>query len=94
MKKIQTIQIWVNGEIKTGSWLGAKSIYDNLETTAQFIYWISENSVDPEQPENKPQIVNGNLTMDGQDYIDWNSNPDINEDAYIWIANKLGLTLI
>jgi hypothetical protein len=40
------------------------------------------------------QVSQGNLTMNGQTYIDWNANPDINDDAYFWIAAELSLTII
>lgn len=90
MKLIQPITIWINGQTKTGSWLGAISISDNLIDTAVFYYWISDdNNGEPGQ-----QLAIGNLTMDGQAYINWNAQPDINEDAYVWIAAQLGLTLI
>jgi hypothetical protein len=92
MKQIQPIQIWVNGQIQTASWLSSQSIQDNLATFAKFEYALYAAGVDDQT--NGDEIASGNLTMEGQDYIDWNSNPDINEDAYIWIANKLGLTLI
>lgn len=90
MKPIQPITIWVNGQTKTGSWLGARSINDNLIDTAVFYYWISDDN----NGEAGQQLANGNLTMTGQDYQDWNANPDINQAAYAWIAAQLGLTLI
>lgn len=39
------------------------------------------------------QVAQGNLTMTGQDYTNWNQEPDINEAAYVWAATKLNLTL-
>ena len=85
MKQIQPFQIWVNGSQKTAEWLNAYVIHDNLTDAAQF-YW-SLNDADLQI------LAQGNLGMSGQDYIDWNANPDINEDAYVWIAAQLGLTL-
>jgi hypothetical protein len=86
MKAIQPVTIWVNGETKQGVWLNAYIINDNLLDSATF-YW---NILDV----NELQLAQGNLTIQGQDYIDWNANPDINDDAYQWIAQQLGLTLI
>jgi len=40
------------------------------------------------------QAAQGNLTMTGQEYIDWNQDPDINEAAFVWAAGKLNLTLV
>lgn len=86
MKAIQPITIWVNGQTKIATLLGSESIQDNLATMAKFQYWLCD--------ENENQLATGNLTMEGQAYIDWNAQPDINEDAYVWIAAQLGLTLI
>jgi hypothetical protein len=94
MKQIQPIQIWINGQLKTAHWLDSTSVYDNLLTEAKFSYFLYAESLDTEINPYGELITDGSLVMNGQDYIDWNNNPDINEDAYIWIANKLGLTLI
>ena len=41
------------------------------------------------------QVAQGNITMTGQDYIDWDSSDagTINEAAFVWAAGKLNLTL-
>ncbi len=39
-------------------------------------------------------LVQGNVTMDGQDYQNWDSTPSANEWAYNWAATKLNLTLL
>jgi hypothetical protein len=36
------------------------------------------------------QLTQGNLTMQGQDYDDWQTN----EYAYDWIAEQLNLTIV
>ena len=36
----------------------------------------------------------GNLSLEGQDYKDWDVNPSANEWAYNWAATKLNLVLI
>jgi len=92
MKKIQSIQIWVNGSVQTGSWLGAYIINDNLSDSAQFYWWIAENGSEADSV--GATLTSGNLTIAGQSYIDWNNGSDINEYAYVWIADQLGLTLI
>jgi len=92
MKKIQSIQIWVNGQEQTGSWLGAYIINDNLSDSAQFYWWISANGYEVDSVGST--LTSGNLTIAGQSYIDWNNTSDINDYAYVWIADQLGLTLI
>jgi hypothetical protein len=41
------------------------------------------------------QVAQGNLTMTGQEYIDWDESTSgtINEAAFVWAAGKLNLTL-
>ena len=92
MKQIQSIQIWVNGQLETGSWLGAYIINDNLSDSAQFYWWIAANGSEADSV--GATLTSGNLTIAGQSYIDWNNGSDINEYAYVWIADQLGLTLI
>jgi len=92
MKKIEPIQIWVNGEYKTAEWILAQCTGDNLQDAASFYYQLFEAGEDADHAGS--QVTNGGLAMGGQDYIDWNSDPDINSAAYIWIAAQLGLTLI
>lgn len=92
MKKIQPFQIWVNGVLKTASWISAQSVSDNLENAASFYWQLFENIEETEIA--GQQIAQGNLAMGGQDYINWNAEPDINESAYTWIAAQLDITLI
>ena len=92
MKKIQSIQIWVNGQEQTGSWLGAYIINDNLSDSAQFYWWIAASGSEADQA--GASLTSGNLTMNEPDYSVWGSSADINLAAYEWIASKLGLFLI
>ena len=84
---IQPVSIWNNGQSKQASELDARIIYDDLATSATFYYELKE-------------VVDGvsgsalsvaNVSMDGQDYIDWDNS---NEDAYVYIAGKLNLTIV
>jgi hypothetical protein len=94
MKQIQPISIWVNGEEKTGQFISTIS-NDNLATSALFYWQIYEGITDEEGSlSNGQQLAQGNVSMDGQDYIDWNADPDINQAAYIWVCNQLNLTLV
>lgn len=88
MKQIQPIDIWVNGEIKTGVKFSVTGIFDNYENTAQNQWQIFDAD--------DQQIASSNLTIDGQDYIDWGNQPAmaINTWIYNWSADKLGLTII
>jgi len=88
MKKIQPIDIWINGETKTGVNFSVNCIFDNYENSATNYWQILDAD--------GQQISQGNLTIDGQDYIDWGNQPAmaINEWIYNWVADKLNLTII
>lgn len=92
MKQIQPVSVWCDGQVLTAQYLDAYSIKDNLSDFAIFCWGIYTEGSEP----GKPGVIvsQGNLTMNGQTYIDWNANPDINDDAYSWIASQLSLTII
>lgn len=92
MKQIQPVQLWYNGQITEATSLNAYVINDNLQNTANFWWGLYSESIDPGQQ--GKCIASGNLSMIGQDYIDWNNDTDINDAAYTWIAEQLGLTII
>jgi predicted nucleic acid-binding OB-fold protein len=55
--------------------------------TAQEIY----NDLTNVSRNNTVTLSNGNVSMDGQDYIDWDNS---NEAAYAYVASKLNLTIV
>lgn len=85
MKPIQPVSVWYNGQLVTATMLMLYIIHDNLETSAQF-YWQLQTA-------ENTGVAQGNLTMDGQDYIDWDTASDFNQYAWEWAAAKLNLTL-
>jgi hypothetical protein len=82
--QIQPVSIWYNGQSKQASELDARIIFDDLATTAQFYYELKEVV-------SGATLSNGNVSMDGQDYIDWDNS---NEEAYVYVAGKLNLTIV
>jgi len=88
MKQIQSVNIWVNGEQKQGTQFSVTGIYDNYESTAINLWQIFDADLNV--------LASSNLTIDGQDYIDWGDQPAmaINEWIYNWVADKLNLTII
>jgi hypothetical protein len=93
MKKIQPITIWKNGESQEANLLNAYIINDNLQSSCSFYYSICSSG---EGTEAMPLVVGqtlaeGNVTMYGEDYLAWDNS---NEAAYVYIAEKLNLTLI
>jgi hypothetical protein len=88
--KIQPVSSWKNGQEKLATEFILYSNYDNLKDLASFSYSLSEN-IDSIEP---MTIASGQIDINGQDYIDWNSAPDVNAWAYTWAAAKLNLVLI
>ena len=93
MKQIQPVTIWANGVQQQANFLNAYIVHDNLATSATFYYELVKQVVVDDQPQNTP-LTNGNQTVDGEDYINWNQSPDVNEEAYVILAQKLNLTLV
>jgi len=93
MRKIQPITAWKNGEQLEANLLNAYIINDNLQSSCSFYYSLNAGG---EGTEALPLVIGqtlaeGNITMSGQDYLDWDNS---NEAAYVYIAEKLNLTLI
>ena len=89
MKQIETIKIWKNGQSQEATILNAYIINDNLATSCSFYYQLCSSG---EQPDSIGQsLAEGNVTMDGENYLVWNGN---NNDAYSYIAAELKLTLL
>jgi len=93
MKQIQPVTIWKNGESQEANLLNAVIINDNLATYCSFYYQLCSSG---EGTEAMPLVIgqtlaDGNVTMSGEDYINWD---DSNDAAYAYIAEKLNLTII
>ena len=96
-KQIQPVNIWVNGENKVGEFFQVTCINDNYENSATNYWQIFTKVVDEEGNEKQgEQISCGNLTIDGQDYVNWGDQPAmaINAWIYDWSASKLSLVII
>ena len=93
MRQIEPIQAWKNGEQLEANFLNAYIINDNLESSCSFYYSLNTGG---EGTEAMPLIMGqavaeGNLTMDGENYLAWDGS---NDYAFTYIAEKLNLTLI
>jgi hypothetical protein len=80
MKNIQPVVFPLN--LGTATVLNAYCINDNLSTSATFYYALLSDAM--------AQLSQGNLTMTGQDYADWQTN----SYAYDWIAAQIDVTII
>lgn len=98
--KIQPISSWQNGQEKLGTQFNLTIINDNLFDAASFYYNICTEEVSNLENEvlvvntYAQQLVQGNLSINGQDYINWGKASDVNLWAYQWAAGQLNLVLI
>ena len=93
MKQIQPITIWKNGESFEANLLTASIIHDNLATACSFYYSLNASG---EGTEAMPLVIGqilaeDKIEMNGENYLAWDNS---NEAAYVYIAEKLNLTLI
>ena len=96
-KQISPVDIWVNGESKVAEFFQVTCINDNYENSATNYWQLFTKVVDDEGVESQgEQVAQGNLTIDGQDYINWGDQPAmaINAWIYQWSADKLNLVIL
>jgi hypothetical protein len=96
-KTIEPISSWQNGEEKQATLFQLNSSFDNLATTANFQYQLTEiiSTTTPPTSDSTTynNLVSGALTMSAQEYLDWDAATDVNEWAYTWAATQLKLTI-
>lgn len=90
MKAIQPIQVWKNGEEKQANTFNLILINDDLATSATFYYQLLA-STDVDGNVSSEQLADGNCSMSGEDYTNWD---DSNDGAYNYVAGKLNLTIV
>ena len=96
-KKIQPQQVWVNGESKSAEFFQVTGINDNYENSATNYWQLFTKNVDAEGVESMgEQVAQGNLTIQGEDYVLWGDQPAmaINAWIYQWSADKLNLVIL
>jgi hypothetical protein len=96
-KKIQPQQVWVNGESKSAEYFQVTCINDNYENSATNYWQLFTKNVDAEGVESMgEQVAQGNLTIQGEEYVAWGDQPAmaINAWIYNWSAEKLNLEIL
>lgn len=89
-KEIVNIDIWSNGSFVSCNWLIITLVFDDLINVARFYYEIGIYNVN----DGFKSIVNGNENLTGTDYENWGNSKDINEEAYILVAQNLNLQIV
>lgn len=85
MKTIQPIYIWKDGQSKQATILKMYISYDDLKSTATFQYQLCDDTLYP--------VAEGRLQIHGDTYANWGSSGDSNEEAYVYGAFILNLTI-
>jgi len=94
MAQIQPISTWFKGETHEANVFSLYSTGDNLIDSATFQYQlIEEIIVSPEEQFSQTLII-GYLSINGEDYAQWDAEVDANQWIYNWAADQLNLTLI
>jgi hypothetical protein len=96
-KQISPVNVWVNGESKVAEYLQVTGINDNYESSATNYWALFTKVVDAEGVESQgEQVAQGNLTIQGEEYVEWGDVPAmaINAWIYQWSADKLNLVLL
>ena len=96
MKQIQPITIWSNGQQLTATVISMSSVADDLVANATFYYeLLSPSKIDEDgNILGYTVVVKGYLNMSDAAYDAWGESANINEDAYVWGAQQLNLTLL
>jgi hypothetical protein len=97
MKQIEPLQIWNNGTSKTAEFLQVTGINDNYESCATNYWQLFSKIVDAEGVESAGEsVAQGNLTISGDDYVEWGDVPAMSVNAWIydWVANELNLVIL
>jgi len=92
MKNISPVSIWKNGQSKTASILDAYIINDNLSNSCTFYWMLKEaDTVVDEQTVAGQVLADGNVTMTGDDYDNWDGS---NDYAFEYIASQINVTIL
>jgi hypothetical protein len=82
MKEIKKIQIWSNGENIELNYINIHIKFDDLINVCVFSYDLLKD---------EQSIVNGEIILNGNEYLEWSGN---NDEAFNIILQKLNLELI
>jgi hypothetical protein len=86
MKTIEPVSIWDNGTVQQATILNSYAVNVTLNTSATFWYGLFSTTEDGNQG---AQLAQGNLSMTGEAYAEWQSDTF----AWEWIAEQLNLTI-
>lgn len=85
MRTIATVSIWHNGTVYSADTFYMACISSDLVDSANFYYELRVGDV---------MVAQGNLGIDGTDYLDMNADSDSANFCFVWAATQLGLTIV
>ena len=93
MKKIESVNVWKNGQSQEANVLIATIINDDLKTYCTFYYQLCSSVEDSDEIPLRivECLANGNINLEGDAYLEWDGS---NDYPYFYIANKLNLTIL
>jgi len=93
MANIQPVTLWVGGQQQTANVFQLSIDKDNLKDWARLYYQLGNEQPTEEAPATT-WLLDGNLTILGEDYAAWDADPSANEWIYNWAANQLNLKIL
>ena len=94
MAQIQPISTWFQGAEHQASIFSLYSTGDNLIDSATFQYQLIEEIIVSPEEQSSQTLITGQLSINGEDYAQWDAEVDANQWIYNWAANQLGLVII
>lgn len=94
MAQIQPVTLWIQGATKTANVFDLSIVSDDLATRASLYYRLGSETVPTEGDPQTVWLQDGNLTITGEDYLQWDADPSANGWIYNWAALQLNLTII
>ena len=94
MAQIQPVSTWYQGATRQANVFSLYGQGDNLIDSATFKYQLIELIVVSPDEQSSQTLVSGELSINGDDYADWNASTDANAFIYDWAAQKLNLTIL
>jgi hypothetical protein len=94
MAQILPVSTWFQGATHQANIFSLYGQGDNLIDSASFKYQLIELIVVSPEEQSSQTLVSGELSINGDEYAEWDAEINANEWIYNWAANKLGLTII
>lgn len=94
MANIQPVSTWYQGAEHEANVFTLYSTGDNLIDSATFQYQLIEEIVISDEEKTSQTLLIGQLSINGDEYAQWDAEVDANAWIYNWAASKLNLIII